>query len=248
MGNMNNTQLLLSIATLLIGLSLYALERRRPVHVQKSSIGWVVTSLVFIVALLLVNRLGEWFWNPVFANVSLLSASTNLSTWGAVAVGYLGFSLLFYVTHRLKHRFDFLWRTLHQIHHSPQRIEVLTSFYAHPLEVLLGAVILSFSSFFVLGLDVAAAQWVAFLVGVETMLIHSNVALPKWVGYFIQHPSVHRAHHEAGVHARNYGLPILDRLFGTYYQPQEPVTRCGFESQAEPQLTQMLVFKLETRT
>ena len=30
---------------------------------------------------------------------------------------------------------DWLWRGFHQIHHSPQRLEVITSFYKHPLEM-----------------------------------------------------------------------------------------------------------------
>ena len=29
-----------------------------------------------------------------------------------------------------------LWRTLHQLHHSPKRLEIVTSFYQHPLEII----------------------------------------------------------------------------------------------------------------
>jgi sterol desaturase/sphingolipid hydroxylase (fatty acid hydroxylase superfamily) len=33
------------------------------------------------------------------------------------------------------------WLAFHQIHHSPSRIELLTSFYKHPIEILCDAVL-----------------------------------------------------------------------------------------------------------
>ncbi|MBK9657441.1 MAG: sterol desaturase family protein [Rhodanobacteraceae bacterium] len=42
-----------------------------------------------------------------------------------------------------RHQIPLLWRYLHRVHHSPARIEVLTSFYKHPLEILLNGVLMS---------------------------------------------------------------------------------------------------------
>ena len=48
----------------------------------------------------------------------------DLSGLGIVAgafVGYAAVSLASYAWHRAAHRFGFLWRTFHQLHHAPQR-------------------------------------------------------------------------------------------------------------------------------
>jgi sterol desaturase/sphingolipid hydroxylase (fatty acid hydroxylase superfamily) len=47
------------------------------------------------------------------------------------------------------------WRVFHQIHHSACRIETLTSFYKHPLEIAVNSVLRSIV--FVLGASVEAA-------------------------------------------------------------------------------------------
>jgi len=45
--------------------------------------------------------------------------------------------------HRARHESDFLWRWLHQVHHSPVRIEIMTTFYKHPVEQLVNGVLSS---------------------------------------------------------------------------------------------------------
>src|ERR1044072_4851092 len=43
-------------------------------------------------------------------------------------VGWFIGTFVFYWWHRLRHR-DGVWRIFRQVHHSPARIEILTSFY-----------------------------------------------------------------------------------------------------------------------
>ena len=50
-------------------------------------------------------------------------------------IGWFVGTFVFYWWHRLRHAGGW-WLAFHQIHHSPSRIEVLTSFYKHPLEIL----------------------------------------------------------------------------------------------------------------
>ena len=45
-----------------------------------------------------------------------------------------------------------LWRFFHQIHHSPQRLEVITSFYKHPIEMTVNSLIGSALVYALLGL------------------------------------------------------------------------------------------------
>ena len=55
-------------------------------------------------------------------------------------VGWLVGTFFFYWWHRIRHPNGF-WLVLHQIHHSPSRIEVATSLYKHPLEIFVDAVL-----------------------------------------------------------------------------------------------------------
>src|SRR5262245_30300741 len=49
-----------------------------------------------------------------------------LGVTGGALLGYLAITFIYYWWHRWRHQSDFLWRWLHQVHHSPQRIEVIT--------------------------------------------------------------------------------------------------------------------------
>jgi len=70
--------------------------------------------------------------------------SRSLGLWG-IPVGLLVSTFVMYWFHRAEHRFDWLWRLTHRLHHSAPRVEMLGAYYTHPLEVLtkvlLGAVI-----------------------------------------------------------------------------------------------------------
>ena len=44
-------------------------------------------------------------------------------------------TFVFYWWHRVRHLPGF-WVVFHQVHHSPARIEALTAFYKHPVEIL----------------------------------------------------------------------------------------------------------------
>ena len=61
---------------------------------------------------------------------------TGSATIGGAIVGYLAITFVYYWWHRWRHESPFLWRWFHQVHHSPQRIEIITSFYKHPLEIV----------------------------------------------------------------------------------------------------------------
>jgi Fatty acid hydroxylase superfamily len=74
-------------------------------------------------------------WNGWMATRRPWSADALGSVAGAV-VGYVAITFVYYWWHRWRHESPFLWRVFHQVHHSPQRIEIITSFYKHPIEVL----------------------------------------------------------------------------------------------------------------
>ena len=146
-----------------------------------------------------------------------------------VLIGYFAVTFVFYFWHRARHENRWLWRFVHQFHHSPQRIEVITSFYKHPIEILLNACLTGSILYLLCGLNTVQATATLTLCGLGELFYHWNVRTPRWVGYFIQRPEMHCEHHREGAHRNNYGdLPIWDRLFGTYYNPERFEARCGF--------------------
>lgn len=164
--------------------------------------------------------------------------------WPAVGVGGLSFlltSFIFYWWHRLIHASDLLWRWTHQLHHSAVRIESLTAFYAHPLDTAAAVLIGCLSSYVILGASPMAAAWALLWTGLFELFLHADLRTPRWLGWFVQRPEMHRVHHAHGHHAQNYGLPIWDALFGTLNNPRGWPERCGFDADKAEQVHAMLM-------
>jgi sterol desaturase/sphingolipid hydroxylase (fatty acid hydroxylase superfamily) len=144
-------------------------------------------------------------------------------------LGYVAVTFVFYWWHRARHRWDPLWRWLHQFHHSPQRLEVATSFYKHPFEIVTNSLISGVVLYLVCGLTPSDAAAALALCGLGELFYHWNVSTPRWLGYLIQRPEMHCEHHRAGAHCHNYGdLPVWDLLFGTFHNPPSFDGCCGF--------------------
>lgn len=194
--------------------------------------------------------------NAVQAGSVFLAALTydrwlsELRPWSADALGVTGGALLGYVIHtfvyywwhRWRHEVGFLWRWVHQVHHSPARIEIITSFYKHPIEILVNGVLSSFVLYIVVGLSPEAVAYTMLLNGLAELLYHWNVKTPHWLGYLVQRPESHCVHHQEGLHRYNYAdLPIFDMMFGTFRNPRAWDGRCGFGDDRELELGAMLV-------
>jgi sterol desaturase/sphingolipid hydroxylase (fatty acid hydroxylase superfamily) len=94
----------------------------------------------------------------------LWDAST-LGLTGSVLVGLLIVTFFNYWWHRLRHYSSFFWRWFHQIHHSAQRLEVITTFYKHPLEATVDTVLTIPIIYIVAGLQPYAASIVLAIMG-----------------------------------------------------------------------------------
>ncbi len=159
--------------------------------------------------------------------------------WGGL-IGYLAITFVYYGWHRLRHASGFFWRWFHQVHHSPQRIEIITSFYKHPVEIVVNGILSSAICYFLVGLGASAAGTAVLLTGIAELFYHWNVPTPYWVGFVFQRPESHCIHHQEGVHSYNYAdLPLWDMLFGTFRNPRRWEATCGF-GEGEHRLGQML--------
>ena len=152
--------------------------------------------------------------------------------------------MLYYWWHRFRHESALFWRLCHQLHHSPRRIELLTSFYKHPIESAANALLSSSVIYLLLGCSVRAAALYTFVIAGLDYFAHANVRTPRWLGFLVQRPESHRVHHEYARHSKNYAdLPVIDWFFGTFENPLRTVRRCGFSPRKETRVPEMLMFK-----
>ncbi len=165
----------------------------------------------------------------------------NLPLAAEVAVGYLAITFVYYWWHRWRHEVPLLWRWFHQVHHSPQRIEVITSFYKHPFEIFFNGLLSSAILYFVVGVSSEGAALAILATGIAELFYHWNVATPYWLGFLVQRPESHCVHHQEGLHSYNFAdLPLWDWAFGTLRNPRQWNETCGF-GEGEHNLREMLL-------
>jgi len=161
---------------------------------------------------------------------------------GLMAIGLYEFGV--FVWHRAMHKYDFLWRIFHQMHHSAERMDTYGAFY--------------FSLFDMIGFTFLGSICLALLIGVTPQAVtimllattflgifqHTNIKTAQWLGYIIQRPESHTVHHAKGIHKYNYSdLPIFDILFGTFKNPKNYEHETGFYDGASSKIIEMLTFQ-----
>jgi sterol desaturase/sphingolipid hydroxylase (fatty acid hydroxylase superfamily) len=196
----------------------------------------VVTVVTFYVAL----YAGE-AWGAVLGGWSLADGQA-LGPWGGAAAGILLYELVLYWYHRALHRVDWLWRGLHQMHHSAESLETLGANYLHPLDTVMFTTWAVLVFFPILGLDPEAGAIASAFLAFNSAFQHANIRTPRWLGYVIQRPESHGIHHERGVHAYNYSdLPVWDMVFGTLRNPATWEGAAGFYNGSSSRITDMLL-------
>jgi sterol desaturase/sphingolipid hydroxylase (fatty acid hydroxylase superfamily) len=137
----------------------------------------------------------------------------------------LGLGLAFlgnYVGHRLTHTVPFLWR-FHSVHHSIERMDWVASARLHPFDQAFTQAC-ALAPLVVLGYGGGAFAGIAVFFTLLALFQHANVRLRfpgvRWV---VNTPEWHHWHHSIDPEARdkNFGLPVLDKLFGTAYLPKD---------------------------
>lgn len=129
-----------------------------------------------------------------------------------------------YAVHRAFHAVPLLWR-FHRVHHSVEQMDWLAGSRLHLVDVIVtrGLVLLPIV---MLGFDPLATYAYLAFVAFHAVFIHANfaprsAALERWIVM----PRFHHWHHAIDREAwdRNFAvhLPIIDRMFGTEYMPQD---------------------------
>ncbi|MCR9279672.1 MAG: sterol desaturase family protein [Pseudomonadaceae bacterium] len=183
-------------------------------------------------------------WGLALGDFHLLDGS-SLGTWFGAVAGIVAYEFVHYWYHRSVHRFDWMWRAAHQMHHSAEVMDAFSANYLHPIDLVMFTTWSSLVFFPVLGLTIEAGLiaggWVAF----NTMFQHANIRTPRWLGFIVQRPESHVVHHERGRHRYNYAnLPLWDMVFGTFRNPASvDGKQAGFYLGASERIVDMLLFR-----
>ena len=217
-----------------------AVEAAHPGRRWPHVTGWWVRAILLNAAQVAVVFVGGWLWEGwMRAHLPWSADALGTSCWAIV--GYLAITFIYYWWHRWRHEVPFLWRWFHQVHHSPQRIEVVTSFYKHPFELIANSILSGAILYLLVGLSPTPAAYAVLLTGLAELFYHWNVPTPYWLGYIVQRPESHCVHHQEHLHTYNFAdLPLWDMLFGTFKNPKQFVARCGF-GEDELKLKEMLL-------
>ena len=153
----------------------------------------------------------------------------------AMIVGEIGF----YWGHRLSHEIPLLWR-FHAVHHSAEHVNFLVNTRAHPVDIVFTR-LCGLTLLFATGLTSTVGPnptlipaLVLFVGSLWSFFIHANVRFRLgWFEEILSTPAFHHWHHTRNDHRdHNYSamLPIVDRVFGTFYLPKTWPAEYGTET------------------
>jgi len=232
------TILLICVTTLFL-----CWERIFPGRLLPHSNNWYLRALTLNLVQLIITLFAGNIWLNISGGWSLFQLSEFSSPVIQGVIAWFVGTFIFYWWHRLRHKKSF-WLIFHQVHHSASRIEILTSFYKHPIEIIVNTFFTAIILFPILGVSLLASFWFNFFAATGEYFYHANVKTPSWLRYFIQTPELHSIHHQKNVHNYNFSdLPLWDRLFGTYKDTTNFTEECGFSNHNEEKIVPMLLFK-----
>lgn len=215
-------------------------ERVRPARPLPRTKWWLGRGIVFFILFMAAGAVVPMLLAPILAPYALLDGS-RLGVAGGALLAVVVLEIVSYWMHRTNHRFHFLWRWVHQMHHSAERIDVAGSVLFHPNELIVSAA-LSTTAIVVLGVSGESAAIAGLTIAFAAFFQHLNLRTPVWLGYIIQRPEGHSVHHQRGVHAYNYGnFAFSDMLFGTFRNPASFSQTAGFWDGASSRVGSMLV-------
>ncbi len=232
-------EILIFITIFVIFVLTFTLEVIAPASKNTCDHRWLVLASGLSLLQIAGTLLAGWiFINPIKAIALADFSGLNVINQGVT--GFILTSFVAYWWHRAMHKNDLLWRLFHQLHHSPKRLESLTAFYLHPFDSMAATILNGFCCYAILGLTVSGTAISLFIAAIYNIYIHADLKTPRWVGFILQRPEMHRVHHKYMHHAQNYGLAMWDLVFNTYNNPKEYVQEVGFDETHSARIYDML--------
>lgn len=227
-----------------VAIGLFIVERLWPaMELPRVRAWWPRVILINLIQLGLVVLAG-FTWDRWLQHASLFHLRDHLNDFSSAAVAYLVSTFVYYWWHRLRHESRLFWLLCHQLHHSPRRIEIVTSFYKHPVEIIINSSLSAAIVYALLGCTVQAGAYYTIMTCLAEFFYHWNIDTPQWLGYIIQRPESHRVHHQYRHHTNNFAdLPVFDMMFGTFRNPQRFEKTCGYDDWREDRFEDILAFR-----
>lgn len=228
----------LAIFALYGGLWLY--ESWNPGRSLEPLPGSTMRGLLAFAGLFFASSYLPALWDTHLASFQLFDLGHLHPLVGAL-VALLSYELVAYAYHRTLHSSDLLFRYVHQMHHSSERLNVPSAFYFHPLDMIGWTLVTSLGFVLIVGVSPLATTIALIAVNFLGIFQHANIRTPRWLGYLIQRPESHSVHHARGYHRSNYAdLPLFDLLFGTFENPRDFAQATGFSRGASARVGAML--------
>ena len=166
---------------MLLGLAAFCfvLERVLPGWELPAVRSWPLRVVLVNLVQLGVVLMAGVSWEVWLSSWSILNLSDHVGPAGGGVIAYVIATFVFYWWHRWRHEVPALWRLFHQIHHSPQRIEVITSFYKHPGEMVVNSLLGSALVYTLLGLSLEAGAVYTACTAIGEFFYHTNVRTPQ---------------------------------------------------------------------
>ncbi len=191
---------------------------------------WREDLFYFLVSSLMVQVLTFLTFGPA-SSILLIAPMTGLRAWvGGLPLVVQFVAIMFltdfvqYWVHRTFHRIPWLWK-FHAVHHSAQAMDWMAGARMHFLEIL-ALRSTTVIPMFVLGFNPNAVNAYIFVVYLCSTFVHANL---NWrfpvIEKLLVTPRFHHWHHGLEKEAVdvNFAIhfPLYDKLFGTYFLPEE---------------------------
>jgi sterol desaturase/sphingolipid hydroxylase (fatty acid hydroxylase superfamily) len=140
-----------------------------------------------------------------------------------------------YAIHRAFHTVPWLWR-FHAIHHSSQAMDWLAASRIHLVDAIITRA-LAFIPLYVLGFAPGPVYAYLVFVSFHAIFLHANVRFRFGpLAWIIGTPRFHHWHHAVHPADKNFAihLPLIDRIFGTYYLPEPWPDAYGIDGNPVP--------------
>jgi sterol desaturase/sphingolipid hydroxylase (fatty acid hydroxylase superfamily) len=233
----------ISLTVFALYAALIAWEALFPARALPRARYWRLRGLTAFTAFFFLSSYLPLLWTQWLLPLQLFDL-TQLPTWAGASIGLLLYEGGVYAWHRTMHGTPVLWRGVHQMHHSAERLDTWGAFWFSPLDMLAWTALSSLCLTLIVGLSPQAATMVLYITTFLSVFQHSNIRTPRWLGYIVQRPESHSVHHQRGVHAFNYSdLPVFDLLFGTFRNPAVHAAEQGFYDGASARVPAMLAFR-----
>lgn len=190
---------------------------------------WRTDLIYFIVSHLLIQFFGIITQKPAIIFFGWMNLGSvhqfvqALPFWIALPLALFVSDLFQYWAHRIFHSHTYLWR-FHSVHHSTTAMDWLAGSRTHFIDIFVTRS-LSFMPLYILGFSQLVFSSYIVIIALHAVFIHANTRMNiGFLKYIVTTPQYHHWHHcnDAEFYGKNFAVffPLIDRMFGTYFLPE----------------------------